>query len=74
VYIDDIIVWGKDIEETLKRVLTTFPVLRLPDFRKRFYVVTDASLMAIGAMLAQIWDNYEHPISYYSKALSRSQR
>ena len=60
--------------EALKRVLTTFPVLRLPDFKKRFYVFTDASKVAIGAMLAQIWDNYAHPITYFSKALQAAQR
>jgi hypothetical protein len=58
----------------LKKALTSFPVLRLPDFKKTFYVMSDASIVATGAMLAQIWDGYEHPISYYGKALSPAQQ
>jgi hypothetical protein len=30
--------------------------------------------MAVRAMLAQIWDGYEHPVSYYRKELSGAQR
>jgi hypothetical protein len=58
----------------LKKALTSFPVLRLPDFKKTFYVMTDASIVATGAMLAQIWDGYEHPVSYYGKALRDTQQ
>jgi len=36
--------------------------------------MSDASNVAVGAMLAQIWDGYEHPVSYYSKALNERQR
>src|SRR4029079_3191649 len=37
--------------KALKKVLTSFPVLRLPDFDRRFYVMADASKVAVGAML-----------------------
>ncbi len=36
--------------------------------------MTDASIVATGAMLAQIWDGYEHPVSYYGKALRDTQQ
>ena len=58
----------------LKKALTSFPVLRLPDFTKTFYVMTDASIIAVGAMLAQVWSGYEHPVAYYSKSLLKTQR
>ncbi|CAN7067397.1 unnamed protein product [Brassica rapa subsp. trilocularis] len=49
----------------LKIVLTTTPVLALPDFAKTFVVETDASNTGIGAVLMQ--DG--HPICYISRAL-----
>ena len=36
--------------------------------------MSDASIVAVGAMLAQIWDGYEHPVSYFSKALTEAQQ
>jgi len=60
--------------ETLKKAISTFLVLRLPNFWKKFYVFTDASNVAVGAMLAQMWEDYAHPISFYSKALDAAKR
>ena len=60
--------------EYLKKLISTYPVLRLPDFSKPFYVVTDASKYGVGAVLSQIWDDYEHPIRYFSKALKVNER
>ena len=36
--------------------------------------MSDASTVAVGAMLAQIWEGYEQPIAYFSKALTPTQR
>ncbi|KAK4389759.1 Retrovirus-related Pol polyprotein from transposon [Sesamum angolense] len=45
--------------------MTSLPVLALPDFSLPFYVTTDASTVAIGAVLSQ----RQHPISFFSKKM-----
>lgn len=56
--------------EHLRQALMSYPILRLPDFSKPFLVITDASKYAVGGMLAQEHDNFEHPIHYVSKAIT----
>ena len=48
---------------TLKQMLTSSPVLRLPDFNLPFTVETDASGTGMGAVLSQ----QGHPVAYFSK-------
>ncbi|MCH80322.1 hypothetical protein A2U01_0001089 [Trifolium medium] len=50
---------------TLKKAITSAPVLVLPDFSQPFILETDASSIGIGAMLSQ----QGHPIAYFSKKL-----
>lgn len=57
----------------LRTALTQYPILRLPDFTRPFILLTDASTHGIGAVLAQNYDNFEHPIHYFSKSLKRTQ-
>ena len=57
----------------LRTSLTQYPILRLPDFTRPFILLTDASTHGIGAVLAQNYDNFEHPVHYFSKSLKRTQ-
>lgn len=53
--------------EKLKELVTNSPILRYPNFDKRFKIVTDASNFAIGAVLTQ--DG--HPVAYASRTLNK---
>ncbi|KAJ0816356.1 putative nucleotidyltransferase, Ribonuclease H [Helianthus annuus] len=54
----------------MKQVLSSPPVLKLPDFSKTFVIETDASTRGMGAVLMQ----EGHPLSFISKALSNRQQ
>ena len=57
--------------ETLKGALLCRPVLVLPRKDRRWRLATDASIVAMGAVLSQYDDdNIEHPIGYYSRYVS----
>jgi hypothetical protein len=55
--------------ETLKRVMSSTPVLATPDFAKPFVVECDASGIGIGAVLMQ--DG--HPIAFESRKLNKKE-
>ena len=57
--------------KSLKQHLTQTPTLSYPDFKKPFILDTDASNVAIGAVLSQVVDGAERPITYFSKTLSK---
>lgn len=50
----------------LKQLISDDPILRIPDFNRKFVLTTDASNVALGAVLSQ--DG--HPISYISRTLN----
>ena len=56
-------------------MLQSAPVLRAPDFGSPFKLAVDASDAAAGAVLLQDDDEgVEHPVCYFSKKFTRSQR
>ena len=58
--------WDKEEDKAflqLKVVLTTAPILRLPDFDLQFVITTDASDTALGAILEQDFGNGLQPIA-----------
>ena len=50
--------------------MTIPPVLAYPNAKDQFILDTDASDLAIGAVLSQVQDGKEQPISFASKALN----
>ena len=60
--------------EKLKTAVCDIPTLQIPDPEKPFIVETDASGVAIGAVLKQNGSEKEVPVSFYSQSLSKSER
>ena len=68
--------WDKAQEDSflaLKISLATAPVLRLPDFDHQFIVTTDASDVAIGAILQQDVGMGLQPIAFASRKLQQAE-
>jgi hypothetical protein len=69
--------WTDQCEEafrTLKRCLTSSPILAYPDHSGRFVLDTDASAYGIGAVLSQEQGGQEKVIAFASRTLSRSEK
>lgn len=69
--------WGtqeQEAFETLKKALVSEPVLRLPDFQKEFILHTDASGLALGAVLSQKVNGHLAPVAYASRTLNRHEK
>ena len=60
--------------ETLKQALCEAPVLQIQEFSKQFVLVTDASDLAVSAVLHQRVEGGLAPISYYSRLLTVAER
>jgi hypothetical protein len=70
-------VWVSDQQEAfskLKAAISQPPVLRMADFSKPFIVQTDASAVALGAVLLQESECVRQPIAYASRTLSLQER
>ena len=72
---DEPFVWGKEQQKSfdkIKQKLITSPVLIYPDFNKPFRLYTDASNIALGAVLQQKSDDdKEHPVAFLSRTLNK---
>lgn len=58
----------------LKRLLISPPILILPDLNEPFIISTDASLIAVSAVLSQRKSDGIHPICYESKKLNEAEK
>jgi len=60
--------------ETLKKAFTTAPILTHPDFQKPFFLETDASDFALGAVLSQPdKDGHLHPVAFHSRKFTATE-
>ena len=70
--------WGPEAQATfdaLKECMTTPPVLRYPDYDVPFMLSTDASNVALGAILEQRDEEGRvHPVAYASRVLAPAER
>lgn len=64
--------WSLECEkgfQDLKREITKYPILRYPDFEEPFNITTDASCLAISAVLSQGSPGQDCPIAFASRTL-----
>ena len=69
--------WSDECDIALSKIKNAIRLakpLRYPDFAKTFFVVTDASDHAIGAVLLQKHEDVYYPIEFLSKQLDIHQR
>ena len=69
--------WTIETEEAftlLKEAMCHQPVLITPDFNHPFLLHTDASGTGIGAVLSQVINGEEHPITFISRKLLKHER
>ncbi|GJP31378.1 hypothetical protein CLOM_g12018 [Closterium sp. NIES-68] len=69
--------WGEKQQaafEALKNLLMSPPVLRIADPERPFEVITDASDIAIGAVVMQAFGNGLQPIAYESRKMQSAER
>lgn len=71
------LIWTQQAEEAflkIKSTLTSPKVLANPDFTMPFIIESDASDVAVGAVLVQIQEGIRRPIAFFSRKLSASQK
>ena len=74
---DALFIWTDDCEiafTQLKQMITTAPVLRIPDPNKPFIVASDASIHSGSAVLIQCDEKgIRHPVAYWSRKWTSSE-
>ncbi len=69
--------WGTEQEEaflSLKRILTSPPVLCFPDFARPFELHVDASQKGLGAVLCQEQDGLKRVVYFASRVLGKTEQ
>jgi hypothetical protein len=69
--------WGPQQQQafqSMKDSLCTTPVLAYPNFELPIILTTDASRVAIAAILSQVQDGKERPIAYASRQLNTAEQ
>ena len=69
--------WDKNCQATfedLKQRLISPPILAYPDFQYPFTVATDASGLALGAVLSQEVEGVERVVAFWSRQLNKAER
>jgi len=64
--------WGKKQERAfkeVKKILSSEPVLKLPDLNREIILSTDASNQSLGACMMQEYEGMKHPVMYASKEM-----
>lgn len=68
--------WNNECEKsfnTMKNSLANPQILAYPDFAKKFIITCDASKIGCGAVLSQIHNNTERPISFASRSFTKGE-
>ena len=71
------VTWSEAAEgafRLLRQALCSEPILLTPDFTLPLIVHSDASEVGLGAVLSQVQDNEEHPVTYISRKLLPNER
>ncbi|KAL7631477.1 UNVERIFIED_CONTAM: hypothetical protein RMT77_018226 [Armadillidium vulgare] len=71
------IIWTEAHEKAFKRlkeILSSSPVLKMPDINKIFILQTDASDTTLGAILTQEYEDKLFPVAYASKKLKDNEK
>jgi len=69
--------WGEEQQtsfDLLKEAIMQPPVLAMPDFGRKFILQTDASSVAVAAVLSQEVDGVRQPIAYASRTLTHCEK
>jgi hypothetical protein len=60
--------------EAYKSKLSTAPVLAFPNINRPFIFTTDASKVAVAAILSQVQDGIDRPVAYASRQLNKPEQ
>jgi hypothetical protein len=60
--------------EKLKEILCSEQVLAYPDFNTQFILTTDASKVAVAAILSQVQEGVERPIAFASRQMNKAEQ